>query len=61
MRNNAVAVDLGSVNTVIYRLGSGIALSEPSVVALSVGCKQSVRAVGAEAKNSSARPPKPRE
>lgn len=50
MRNNAVAVDLGSVNTVIYRLGSGIALSEPSVVALSVGGKQSVRAVGTEAK-----------
>ena len=50
MRNNAIAIDLGSVNTVIYQLGSGVVLSEPSVVALSVGGKPSIRAVGAEAK-----------
>ena len=50
MRNNAIAIDLGSVNTVIYQLGSGVVLSEPSVVALSGGEKPSIRAVGAEAK-----------
>ena len=50
MRNNAIAIDLGSVNTVIYQLGSGVVLSEPSVVALSVNGKSSIRAVGSEAK-----------
>lgn len=50
MRNNAIAIDLGSVNTVIYQLGSGVVLSEPSVVALSVSGKSSIRAVGSEAK-----------
>ena len=41
---------MGSVNTVIYQLGSGVVLSEPSVVALSVNGKSSIRAVGSEAK-----------
>lgn len=50
MRNNAIAIDMGSVNTVIYQLGSGVVLSEPSVVALSVNGKSSIRAVGTEAK-----------
>ena len=50
MRNNAIAIDLGSVNTVIYQLGSGVVLSEPSIVALSVNGKSSIRAVGSEAK-----------
>ena len=50
MRNKAIAIDLGSVNTVIYQLGSGVVLSEPSVVALSVNGKSSIRAVGSEAK-----------
>ena len=50
MRNNAIAIDMGSVNTVIYQLGSGVVLSEPSVVALSVNGKSSIRAVGSEAK-----------
>lgn len=50
MRNNAIAIDMGSVNTVIYQLGSGVVLSEPSVVALSLNGKSSIRAVGSEAK-----------
>lgn len=50
MRNNAIAIDMGSVNTVIYQLGSGVVLSDPSVVALSVNGKSSIRAVGSEAK-----------
>lgn len=50
MRNNAIAIDMGSVNTVIYQLGSGVVLSEPSVVALSISGKSSIRAVGSEAK-----------
>lgn len=58
MRNNAIAIDLGSVNTVIYQLGSGVVLSEPSVVALSVNGKSSIRAVGSEAKKLIGKPPK---
>ena len=46
-----VAIDLGTVNTVLYLTGQGIVLNEPSVVALEVvkGVSR-VRAVGAEAK-----------
>ncbi|MEG3159118.1 rod shape-determining protein [Sphingomonas sp. LB2R24] len=46
-----MAIDLGTVNTVVYLRGQGIVLNEPSVVAIETrgGVKQ-VRAVGAEAK-----------
>ena len=46
-----LAIDLGTVNTVIYLKDRGIVLSEPSVVAMeTVGGISRVRAVGAEAK-----------
>ncbi len=43
-----MAIDLGTVNTVVYLRGQGIVLNEPSVVAIETrgGVKQ-VRAVGA--------------
>ncbi|HEX8420565.1 MAG TPA: rod shape-determining protein, partial [Sphingomonas sp.] len=46
-----IAIDLGTVNTVVYLRGRGIVLNEPSVVAIETrdGVKR-VRAVGAEAK-----------
>lgn len=49
--SNDLAVDLGTVNTVVYAKGKGIVLNEPSVVALETinGVKR-VRAVGAAAK-----------
>lgn len=46
-----LAIDLGTVNTVIYLRDRGIVLSEPSVVAMETTAGISrVRAVGAEAK-----------
>lgn len=46
-----LAIDLGTVNTVVYLRGRGIVLNEPSVVAIeTVGGIPRVRAVGAEAK-----------
>lgn len=50
MRNNTIAVDFGSVNTVIYQLGAGVVLSEPTVIALTASEKPTVKAVGTEAK-----------
>ena len=50
MRNNVIAIDMGSVNTNIYKLGEGIVLMEPSVVARSTSPKGKVKAVGTEAK-----------
>ena len=50
MRNNTIAIDLGSVNTGIYQLGSGVVLFEPSVVALGSDEKHRTKAVGGEAK-----------
>ena len=46
-----IAIDLGTVNTVVYARGRGIVLNEPSVVAIEMknGVPQ-IRAVGAEAK-----------
>ena len=49
MRTNAIAMDLGSVNTGIYQLGYGVVLFEPSVVALTPDRKKA-KAVGVEAK-----------
>lgn len=50
MKNNTVAIDIGSVNTCIYRQGFGMVLVEPSAVAVSVADKNKVKAVGKEAK-----------
>lgn len=50
MKNNVIALDMGSYNTAIYRLGSGISLFEPSAVALEIGGRRKVKAVGEEAK-----------
>ena len=50
MKNNLVAIDLGSLSTKIYRQGFGVALVEPSVVAVSVADKKKIKAVGGEAK-----------
>ena len=50
MSKNIIAVDFGSVNTVIYQLGAGVVLSEPTVIALTASEKPTVKAVGAEAK-----------
>ena len=50
MSTNTIAIDIGSVNTVIYQLGAGVVLLEPSVVALTNGDRVSVKAVGSEAK-----------
>lgn len=46
---NAVAVDLGSSNTYIYRSGMGIVLEEPSAVALSRE-QGKIKALGEDAK-----------
>jgi len=49
--SRAIAIDLGTANTVVYVQGRGIVISEPSVVAMEVinGVSR-VRAVGADAK-----------
>src|SRR3990170_2920024 len=46
---NAIAVDLGTCNTLIYVKGEGIVLNEPSVVALDRETKK-IKSVGLEAK-----------
>ena len=46
-----LAVDLGSVNTVIYVAGLGVALKEPSCIAIeTINNKRVVKCVGSEAK-----------
>ncbi len=46
-----LAIDLGTVNTVVYQRDQGIVLNEPSVVAIETrNGVTSVRAIGAEAK-----------
>jgi rod shape-determining protein MreB len=49
--SNDMAIDLGTVNTVVYMRGKGIVLNEPSVVALetTAGVRR-VKAVGRDAK-----------
>jgi len=51
LASRAIAIDLGTANTVIYLEGRGIVISEPSVVAMEMhnGIRR-VRAVGADAK-----------
>ena len=49
--SNDMAIDLGTVNTIVYLRHHGIVLNEPSVVAVeTVNGVSSVRAVGLEAK-----------
>lgn len=53
-----MAIDLGTVNTVIYVRGRGIVLNEPSVIALeTIGGSRKVKAVGIEAKLMMGRTP----
>ena len=53
---NAIAVDLGTANTLIYVKGEGIVLNEPSVVALDRETKK-LKGVGLEAKRMLGRTP----
>jgi len=51
LTSNDIAIDLGTVNTVVYARGKGIVLNEPSVVAIETrGGVARVNAIGAEAK-----------
>ncbi|MFQ5765236.1 MAG: rod shape-determining protein, partial [Rhodospirillales bacterium] len=53
-----MAIDLGTANTLVYVKGRGIALNEPSVVAIAeVKGKKQVLAVGEEAKQMLGRTP----
>src|SRR6476469_934711 len=53
---NAIGVDLGTANTLIYVKGEGIVLNEPSVVAINRESKQ-IQGVGLEAKRMLGRTP----
>jgi rod shape-determining protein MreB len=58
LKANDLAIDLGTANTVIYERSKGIVLNEPSVVAMGEeGGRQTVCAVGAEAKQMIGRSP----
>ena len=59
MFSNDLAIDLGTANTLVYVKGKGIALNEPSVVAVRTDnrMKDRVLAVGVEAKNMLGRTP----
>ncbi|MEO6255746.1 MAG: rod shape-determining protein [Sphingomicrobium sp.] len=49
--SRAIAIDLGTANTVVYLAGRGIVINEPSVVAMETNAGvRRVRAVGADAK-----------
>ncbi|WP_213980413.1 rod shape-determining protein [Sphingomonas sp. dw_22] len=51
LTSNDIAIDLGTVNTVVYARGRGIVLNEPSVVAIeTLNGVSRVCAIGAEAK-----------
>ena len=53
---NAIAVDLGTANTLVYVKGEGIVLNEPSVVAMDRETKK-IKGVGLEAKRMLGRTP----
>jgi rod shape-determining protein MreB len=55
-RNEQLAVDLGTANTVVFRRGEGVVLFEPSVVALDERTEQIV-AVGTDARRMIGRTP----
>ena len=51
LASNDMAIDLGTVNTVVYVRGKGIVLNEPSVVAIeTIDGVSRTRAIGAEAR-----------
>ncbi len=50
MKSNVIAIDLGSSKTAIYRADAGLALFEPSVVALERDEKRTLKSVGNDAK-----------
>ena len=51
LKSRDMAIDLGTVNTVVYARDQGIVLNEPSVVAIeTINGRSSVRAVGTDAK-----------
>src|SRR5574338_302871 len=53
---NAIAVDLGTANTLIYVKGEGIVLNEPSVLAIEKGSGK-IKGIGLEAKRVLGRTP----
>ncbi len=58
--SNDLSIDLGTANTLIYSLGQGIVLNEPSVVSLytdRTGSATKIAAVGTEAKRMLGRTP----
>ena len=56
MLTKQIAIDLGTANTVVYLVGKGIVLNEPTVVAISIEDNR-VLAVGNEAKAMLGRTP----
>ena len=52
-----VGIDLGTANVLIYVDGKGIALQEPSVVAVNKRYKKEILAIGSEAKRMIGRTP----
>ena len=50
MATERIAIDFGSLYTNIYKAGSGMVLSEPTVAAVGIGDKTDLKAVGAEAR-----------
>ncbi|PTX99679.1 rod shape-determining protein [Verrucomicrobia bacterium LW23] len=55
--SNDIGIDLGTANTLVYVRDQGIVLREPSVVAVKKGTKNTVLAVGDEAKRMLGRTP----
>src|SRR6186713_2721741 len=53
---NAIAVDLGTANTLVYVKGEGIVLNEPSVVAIEK-VSGKIKGIGLEAKRMLGRTP----
>jgi len=51
MKLPSMAIDLGSSNTRMYQLGTGVVLEEPSYIAFDEAGRKNVRSVGREAKN----------
>ena len=50
MKSNVIAIDIGSANTNVYKLGEGIVLFEASAIALSTAQRGKIKAVGDNAK-----------
>src|SRR3990167_6755546 len=54
--SNAIGIDLGTSNTLVYLKGHGIVINEPSVVAVNIKTNQ-ILAVGTSAKEMLGRTP----